>query len=208
MPKSSSLNFLSSYNCIVVTNDNYTFLGIANLFKQGRCFMQKFSCKLPSPRKNLKKSRRVIIIIDSRILFHGSLTLLSELIEDYPNASRIWLTRRDTGRFYPEHCENDPDISFELPLDHFILSVHHYASLKTSPKNNNKPNISKEKVLLGFFLLDMDFHRIAKHSNLSIKTLYIHRQRIYRKYHFNSFLHLKFIYGKNKDIFAYKIANE
>lgn len=55
---------------IVLTDDYYTYLGIASLFEDGKCFMFPLNGEYNSCQ--ISASEDIIIIIDGRVLIQGS----------------------------------------------------------------------------------------------------------------------------------------
>ncbi|EEH5601650.1 hypothetical protein MU480_14800, partial [Staphylococcus aureus] len=97
---------------IVLTDDYYTYLGIASLFEDGKCFMFPLNGEYNSCQ--ISASEDIIIIIDGRVLIQGVWKGFKALMQHYPHARRIWLTRRDIGKLYPHGCDRDPDIDPDL----------------------------------------------------------------------------------------------
>lgn len=62
----------------------------------------------------ISASEDIIIIIDGRVLIQGGWKGFKALMQHYPHARRIWLTRRDIGKLYPHGCDRDPDIDPDL----------------------------------------------------------------------------------------------
>ncbi|TLX27760.1 helix-turn-helix transcriptional regulator, partial [Salmonella enterica subsp. enterica serovar Newport] len=54
---------------IVLTDDYYTYLGIASLFEDGKCFMFPLNGEYNSCQ--ISASEDIIIIIDGRVLIQG-----------------------------------------------------------------------------------------------------------------------------------------
>lgn len=189
---------------IVLTDDYYTYLGIASLFEDGKCFMFPLNGEYNSCQ--ISASEDIIIIIDGRVLIQGIWKGFKALMQHYPHARRIWLTRRDIGKLYPHGCDRDPDIDPDLAKPVFIEHFIKYACANDVAVGELAPLTKKEEELLWHFLYKKSMSQIASSYGISRKTLYIHRLRICRKYGFKRFFHLLFIYQRSRHIFASKIC--
>lgn len=189
---------------IVLTDDYYTYLGIASLFEDGKCFMFPLNGEYNSCQ--ISASEDIIIIIDGRVLIQGVWKGFKALMQHYPHARRIWLTRRDIGKLYPHGCDRDPDIDPDLAKPVFIEHFIKYACANDVAVGEIAPLTKKEDELLWHFLYKKSMSQIASSYGMSRKTLYIHRLRICRKYGFKRFFHLLFIYQRSRHIFASKIC--
>lgn len=189
---------------IVLTDDYYTYLGIASLFEDGKCFMFPLNGEYNSCQ--ISASEDIIIIIDGRVLIQGVWKGFKALMQHYPHARRIWLTRRDIGKLYPHGCDRDPDIDPDLAKPVFIEHFIKYACANDVAVGEIAPLTKKEEELLWHFLYKKSMSQIASSYGMSRKTLYIHRLRICRKYGFKRFFHLLFIYQRSRHIFASKIC--
>ncbi|EBS3922428.1 helix-turn-helix transcriptional regulator [Salmonella enterica subsp. enterica serovar Ituri] len=189
---------------IVLTDDYYTYLGIASLFEDGKCFMFPLNGEYNSCQ--ISASEDIIIIIDGRVFIQGVWKGFKALMQHYPHARRIWLTRRDIGKLYPHGCDRDPDIDPDLAKPVFIEHFIKYACANEVAVGELAPLTKKEEELLWHFLYKKSMSQIASSYGMSRKTLYIHRLRICRKYGFKRFFHLLFIYQRSRHIFASKIC--
>lgn len=155
----------------------------------------------------ISASEDIIIIIDGRVLIQGIWKGFKTLMQHYPHARRIWLTRRDIGKLYPSGCDRDPDIDPDLAKPVFIEYFIKYACANDVEVGELVPLTKKEEELLWHFLYKKSMNQIASSYGISRKTLYIHRLRICRKYGFKRFFHLLFIYQRSRHIFTSKISH-
>lgn len=72
----------------------------------------------------ISASEDIIIIIDGRVLIQGVWKGFKALMQHYPHARRIWLTRRDIGKLYPHGCDAI-EILISIPIwqSLFLLSI-------------------------------------------------------------------------------------
>lgn len=121
----------------------------------------------------ISASEDIIIIIDGRVLIQGVWKGFKALMQHYPHARRIWLTRRDIGKLYPHGCDRDPDIDPDLAKPVFIEHFIKYACANDVAVGEIAPLTKKEEELLWHFLYKKSMSQIASSYGMSRKTLYI-----------------------------------
>lgn len=99
----------------------------------------------------ISASEDIIIIIDGRVLIQGVWKGFEALMQHYPQARRIWLTRRDIGKLYPPGCDRDPDIDPDLARPVFIEHFIKYACANDVVGGELAPLTKKEEELLWHF---------------------------------------------------------
>ncbi len=86
------------------------------------------------------------------VLIQGVWKGFKALMQHYPHARRIWLTRRDIGKLYPHGCDRDPDIDPDLAKPVFIEHFIKYACANDVAVGEIAPLTKKEEELLWHFL--------------------------------------------------------
>lgn len=101
----------------------------------------------------ISASEDIIIIIDGRVLIQGVWKGFKALMQHYPHARRIWLTRRDIGKLYPHGCDRDPDIDPDLAKPVFIEHFIKYACANDVAVGELTPLTEKEEECYGTFYI-------------------------------------------------------
>ncbi|MGU3416667.1 transcriptional regulator [Enterobacter bugandensis] len=187
---------------VVLTEDSWLFAGLAALLPEVVCRQSGFFAhRLPWEVKGV---RRIIIAVDSRIVFRGEWSALTMLQARRPDATVVWLTRKETGRVFPSGSCGDRILNQQQDI--FSLrnalrrGVQRPESLWGEECVTATGLTLTERRLLPFFLSGVSVPLLSKLTGKPLKTLYSHRHKILSKTGFRQLAFLQFVYERNRGL--------
>lgn len=176
---------------VILTENSWLYMGLSALMPELICVHLRFNdIRLPDI---IKEAERLLIVIDSRIILQGEWSALNAIKCKKPDASTVWLIRRETGRLFPE--DNRGDRILEQKLDPAALRLAFKRILSGFYEGECAKNLgltNTERSLLPYFVSDLSMQTICRLTGRDVKTLYTHRHRILIKtgLRLPAFLHL------------------
>lgn len=185
---------------VILTDNNWLYVGLAALMRGMICLPLSFSpCSLPV---NIKDACRVLIIVDSCIVFRGEWSSLNELRAQRPDADLVWLTLDVTGRIFPEGSLGDRILAQKLDLAALHNALMQISSrLEPAGECVEDYGLTQtERDLLPYFVSGLSMHLISRMTGKSVKTLYNHRQTILTRTGLRQPAFLQFVYERNRGL--------
>ena len=184
---------------IILTVNHWLYAGLAFLLPEMDCVMLEFSARhLPD---NIRQAGKVIVVVDSLILFRGEWGSFNYLKSYRPDTRIFWLTRKETGRVFPFNSYGERVLN-----QHQNLISLRNAILVRSKKTEytryvRKANLTlTERILLLFLFSGVDMMVLSRITGKSVKTLYKHRLNIMVKTGFRQAVFLQFVYKQNRGL--------
>ncbi|WP_279052187.1 helix-turn-helix transcriptional regulator [Cedecea davisae] len=184
---------------IVLTDNSWLYAGLAALMPEMLCLQAGF-CAHRLPRE-VWVARRIIIAVDSRIVFRGEWTVFNALQVLRPDATTVWLTREETGRVFPAGSRGDRIVAQKQNIVSLRLALRRL-SLWADPRREEVRVAGNgltltERRLLPLFLSGMRVPALSRLTGRPVKTLYTHRHKILAKTGFRQMVFLQFVYERN-----------
>ncbi|MEI9540123.1 transcriptional regulator [Enterobacter cancerogenus] len=181
---------------IVLTENSWLYAGLTALLPEVNCVLLKFnSKKLPD---NVMHAGRVMVVVDSFILFRGEWGGFNHLKSYRPDITVCWLTRKETGRGFPVNSCGDRVLNQQQDLISMRNALLGHFRKKEIETYVMPINLTlTERILLPDILSGMNVKLLSRITGKSVKTLYSHRQQILAKTGFRQFVFLQFVYIKN-----------
>lgn len=185
---------------IVLTDNSWLYAGLAALLPEMVCLQVGF-CAHCLPRE-VRHAPRVIIAVDSRILFQGEWTMFNALKVLRPDATVVWLIREETGRVFPSGSR--VDLIVPQRQDVVSLRLVLRQTLQWSEPRREEERVAgngltlTERCMLPLFLSGRSVPELSRLTGKPVKTLYAHRCRILAKTGFRQSAFLLFVYELNR----------
>ncbi|WP_449544083.1 helix-turn-helix transcriptional regulator [Lelliottia nimipressuralis] len=182
---------------VILTENSWLYVGLTTLIQGFICVHSRFSdSHLPDI---ITEAERVLIVVDSRIIFRGEWSTLNALKIIRPDASIVWLMLEETGRLLPEGNQGDRMLDQRLDIAALHIALKKILSgLSEREHVGNNELTHTEHSLLTYFVSDLSMHTISYLTGKNVKTLYTHRQKIMTKTGFRSPAFFKFVYKRNQ----------
>ncbi|EBP9469658.1 TPA: transcriptional regulator [Salmonella enterica subsp. enterica serovar Saintpaul str. CFSAN004155] len=181
---------------IVLTEDCWLYTGLVALLPEMAC-LQAIFCAQCLPRE-VRYARRVIIAVDSRIMFRGEWTAFNSLKILRPDATIVWLIRKETGRLFPTGSRSGRIVHQQQDIVSLRLALRSAVLQRAESRRVVGTGLTPtERRLLPFFLSGRNVPELSQLTGKSVKTLYSHRHKILSKTGFRQLSFLKFVYERN-----------
>lgn len=187
---------------IVLTENSWLHAGIAAMLPDMVCLQAGF-CAHRLPRE-VRHARRIIIAVDSLILFRGEWAVFNALKVMRPDATVVWLTREETGRVFPVGSRGERIVHQRLDIVSLHLTLRR-ALLWAEPRREEEcvedtGLTLTEHRLLPLFLSGMSMPVLSQLTGKAVKTLYAHQHAIQSKTGFRQAAFLQFVYERNRGL--------
>lgn len=181
---------------IVLTEDCWLYTGLVALLPEMACLQAVF-CAQCLPRE-VRYAQRVIIAVDSRIMFRGEWTTFNSLKTLRPDSTIVWLMRKETGCLFPTGSRGECIVHQQQDIASLRLALRS-AFLQRAESRRVVGTVltPTERRLLPLFLSGRNVPELSRLMGKSIKTLYSHRHKILSKTGFRQLSFLKFVYERN-----------
>lgn len=191
---------------VVLTENTWLYAGIVALLPEVCCHRMDFGARL-LPLKS-GGGRQVFIAVDSQIFFRGEWGAFNRLKDWQPDASVVWLTRKETGLVLPQDnfkgrilllAQQTDIISFSCRLREILQcseSQYGDSSEQSIPVPVRLTPI--EQRLLSYFLTGRSIPELSQFTGRSVKTLYHYRLSIMKKTGFRHASFLQLVYERNQ----------
>lgn len=185
---------------IVLTENRWLYAGIVALLPEMVCLQTGFSAHRLS--REVRYARRVIIAVDSRILFRGEWSSLTALKARRSDATVVWLTREETGRVFPLESRGERIVHQQQDIVSLRLALRR--TLQWEEPRRGEERVAgndltlTERSLLPLFLSGASVPLLSKLTGKPLKTLYSHRHKILSKTGFRQLSFLQFVYERNR----------
>ncbi|MGU3428879.1 helix-turn-helix transcriptional regulator [Enterobacter hormaechei] len=190
---------------IVLTDNSWLYAGLAALMPEMVCRQAGFGTwQLRQLFSEVRNARRVVIAVDSRILFRGEWTVLKALQVLRSDATVVWLTREETGRVFPVGSRGDRIVPLQQDIVSLRLALRR-AALWAEPRREEERVAGNgltltERRLLPLFLSGVSVPVLSRLTGIPVKTLYSHRHKILAKTGFRQPAFLQFVYERNRGL--------
>jgi len=185
---------------IALTENSWLYMGLSALLPEMTCIQMDFSTQLLPQDVNV--ASRIIIAVDSLILFRGKWDTLNALRASRPDVSVVWLTWEHTGRAFP--VENKGNLILDQKQNITTLRCAMRRVAKRSDVNHRDDDhvdvvklTLTERYLLPRFMSGMSLSTLSLLTGSPIKSLYTHRQKIMAKTGFRKVVFLQYVYARN-----------
>lgn len=192
---------MNSELLVVILTDNFwLYRGLSALMRDITCLQLCFNhCSLPD---SIKGADRILVIIDSHIIFRGDWSALNEIRTARSDATLIWLTGKVTGWVFPKEILGSRTVSIKQTL---ASLRHELNQILQCPESQGERAegiylTHTESRLLPYFVSDLHINEIALLIEIPVKTLYAHRQNILNKTGLRQPSFLRFVYERNKGL--------
>jgi len=187
---------------IVLTDNYWLYAGLAALLPEMVCLQAGFSAhRLP---REVRHARRVIIAVDSRIVFRGEWSVFNALRARRPDATAVWLTREETGRVFPAGSRGERIVPQQQDIVSLCLALRRawqWAELRREDERVAGYGLTlTERRLLPLFLSGVSVPVLSQLTGRTVKTLYTHRHKILAKTGFRQPAFLQFVYERNRGL--------
>lgn len=187
---------------IVLTENSWLYAGIVALLPEMVCLQTGFSAhRLP---REVRYARRVIIAVDSRILFRGEWSVFNALRARRPDATAVWLTREESGRVFPAGSRGVRIVPQQQDIVSLRLALRrarHWEELRRGEERVTGNGLTlTERRLLPLFLSGVSVPVLSQLTGRPVKTLYTHRHKILAKTGFRQPAFLQFVYERNRGL--------
>jgi hypothetical protein len=186
----------------VLTENSWLYAGLAALLPEMVCLQTGF-CAHRLPRE-VRHARRVIIAVDSRILFRGEWSAFNALQVLRPDATAVWLTREETGRVFPAGSRGDRIVHQQQDIVSLRLALKRasqWAELRKEDERVAGYGLTlTERRLLPLLLSGVSVPVLSQLTGRPVKTLYTHRHKILAKTGFRQPAFLQFMYERNRGL--------
>ncbi|ENJ4070673.1 transcriptional regulator [Enterobacter hormaechei] len=184
---------------VILTENSWLYMGLSGLMPELICVHSRFSERhLPDI---ITEAARVLVVVDSRIIFKGEWSAFNALKLKRPDARTVWLLVNETGWLFPEKCRKDWALSQKLDPTALHLALERIYSGFSEAECVRKIELTHtERSLLPYFVSDLSIHTVSRLTGKDVKTLYTHRQRILTKAGLRLPAFLKFIYKRNQGV--------
>ncbi|WP_338628918.1 transcriptional regulator [Enterobacter sp. JJBC] len=184
---------------VILTENSWLYMGVSALMPELICVHSRFSdSQLPDI---ITEAERVLIVVDSHIIFRGEWSAFDALDVKRPDARTVWLLLNETGWLFPDKnrkCWALPQILDPTALH---LALKRIFSGFSEAECVRKIELTHtERSLLPYFISDLCMHKISRLTGKDTKTLYTHRHRILTKAGLRLPAFLKFIYKRNQGV--------
>ena len=181
---------------IILTENSWLYFGLATLLQEMECVMLRFNdCLLPD---NVRNADRVLVAVDSLILFSGEWKCFNNLRSSRADAKIYWLTRGVTGFALPAGNDNyivlNQNQNLRVLRNAFRGMIGATEGVRRVMPINLTPT---ERFLLCSFCSGISIKSLSSITGKSVKTLYSQRHSILLKKGFRQASFLLFIYKKN-----------
>lgn len=181
---------------IVLTDNSWLHAGLAALLPEMDCLQVRFCVQcLPCESRH---TQRVIIAVDSQIMFRGEWTAFNSLKTLRPDATIVWLIRKETGRLFPTGSRSERIVHQQQDIVSLRLALRSAVLQRAESRRVVGTGLTPtERRLLPFFLSGRNVPELSQLTGKSIKTLYSHRHKILSKTGFRQLSFLKLVYERN-----------
>lgn len=179
---------------VVITRNIWLFKGIKALEPNLNCSIMRLEeVDLP---EELNCSVRTLVLIDSAVLLSGISYTFSTLLEKIPQVEVVWMANNLTGNLFPSGREATWILKQTESVSMFLTGLKNIlcASNLSSKLDSHVTLTKTECFLLNYFFSELPMKRIARITNKSVKTLYLHRRNILLKTGFRQLCFLKLAY--------------
>ncbi|MGQ3664454.1 transcriptional regulator [Citrobacter braakii] len=189
---------------IVLTENSWLYAGLAALLPDMVSLQTGFStCRLPCGAID---ARQVLIAVDCRIFFRGEWAVFNALKVLRPDATVVWLTRKETGGLFPVESRGDRILAQNLDITslHFgLMRMLLWAEPREDEEYVRSAGLTvMEHCLLPYFMSGLSMPVISRLTAKSHKTLYIHRLNILAKTGFRQWVFLQFVCKRNRGLLS------
>lgn len=184
---------------VVLTENNWLFMGLAALFPEMTCLRMGYDTR--SIPQEVRHSSRIIVAVDSLIFFRGEWHAFNILRTCREDMSVVWFTQEHTGRVFPAISRCDRILAQKVDVNSLGLIIRDI-SLQSVTLGNSaciRPVrlTQTERYLLPFFTAGVSLSELSGELGVSVKTLYTHRQNILDKAGFRQPLFMEYVYKCN-----------
>lgn len=187
---------------IVLTENSWLYAGLAALMPEMVCRQVGFMARRLS--REVRVAGRVIIAVDSRIVFRGEWSALNALKARRPDATVVWLTREDTGRVFPAGSQGDRIVAQQQNIVSLRLVLRRLSQWEEARQGDECVAgiclTQTERRLLPLFLSGAGVPLLSKLTGKPLKTLYSHRHNILSKTGFRQMAFLQLVYKRNRGL--------
>ncbi|EJF28937.1 transcriptional regulator [Enterobacter sp. Ap-916] len=185
---------------IVLTENCWLYTGLTALLPEMVCLRVGFSSRYIPPE--IEVAGRIILAVDSRIVFRGEWTALNALHALRPDAVRIWLTCDESGRLCPFANQRCLSLSQRQDITslQFALRQSGQHALGKSTRVESIRLTFTERRMLPFFLSGVSLPLLSRMTGKPVKTLYAHRKKILEKTGLRQLAFLQFVNERNRGL--------
>ncbi|ELW1648929.1 response regulator transcription factor [Enterobacter oligotrophicus] len=192
----------SDFLMVILTENNWLYAGLSALMPEMVCLPLRFSAdRLPYIIGDVD---RVLVVVDSRIIFRGEWSALNALKAKRPDATVVWLALKETGRVFPVESQGVRVLAQKLDIAslHFALrrTLYNPDSLMGEEYVEGTDLTLTERCLLPYFVSGLQMHVISRLTGKPVKTLYTHRHNILEKMGFRLPVFLQFVHERNQGL--------
>lgn len=137
-------------------------------------------------------------------MFRGEWSALKTLKARRPDATVVWLTRKETGRVFPSGSRGDRILNQQQDIFSLRNALRRGAQWQESRGGEECVVVTgltlTERCLLPLFLSGASVPLLSKLTGKPLKTLYSHRHKILSKTGFRQLAFLQFVYERNRGV--------
>ncbi|EPF0317237.1 helix-turn-helix transcriptional regulator [Enterobacter chuandaensis] len=186
--------------CIVITDDNWLYAGVASLFPAGGCYRVTLKGVGLIPLLSYKTEKNVLIVVDCQLLYQGGGTVFHHVVHLFQRSQVIWLTLKNTGRLFPEGGDIQGMLARSATVTQFCRMMLLTRQWRSEEINTPCSLTHMEQALFSQLLNGKNIPQLARIYGKSIKTLYRHQRNILQKTGFPTICFLLYIYHQNRNV--------
>ncbi|MFK3914844.1 transcriptional regulator [Enterobacter cancerogenus] len=161
---------------VIFTENTWLYEGLAALMPEMSCVMSGFTAVKLSD--NIKGAGKVFIAVDSRIFFRGEWGGINKLLSCRPDATFIWLTRKETGRVFPAGNRGDLIVHQQQDIVSLRLALWRAGTWANPRREEDRVADNgltlTERRILPLFLSGWSVPMLSRMTGKPAKTMYTH----------------------------------
>ena len=184
---------------IVMTENIWLYAGLKALLPEMECINSGFSdSSLP---ESIKYADKLLVAIDSFILFRGEWSTFNDILSLRPDAIMFWLNQKITGKVFPAISHGDRVLNLNQNKYSLRNALMGLSRGKGDVARVMSVNLTlTERILLPLIISGVDVFQLSRITGKPVKSLYSHRQKILQKTGFRNISILSFVYKQNRGL--------